>query len=464
MGKKFQDIEEDKLVNLILDSITAAIYIFQDGKFIFVNKTMERSLGYTKEELLSLNYLDLVKPDYRSELERMTRQALSGDISGLPQTHEFKVIGKDGRERWVKNLPTIIKYRGRPAILGNVVDITERKEREDRIEKLKLVYQELGKAVNLSENMRELSEKVLKALGNIVDYDLASLLVYNPQENILTTSMQVGFPEDLEKKTIKKQKVEKGELKVAAYSALTRKPIFIDNIKKHKLTRYVRELCKKYGLHQIYALPLISKGELEGVFEIIVKEGKSLSREEIELLDILSEEIAAGMSKIKTEEKLRTLAYKDSLTDLYNYRFLQQKLNEQRNRSERYGEVYSVIYLDIDNFKACNDVYNHAEGDKVLKILSNILLSNLRKLDSAYRYGGEEFVILLPHTFKEKAKQVAERIRKEIYHRLYPKYKITISMGVADSRIGEDVIGAADKAMYQAKREGKNKVKVAGDT
>ncbi len=162
----------------------------------------------------------------------------------------------------------------------------------------------------------------------------------------------------------------------------------------------------------------------------------------------------------KIEEKLRERAIKDSLTDLYNYRHFYQKLEEQINRSKRYKEVYSLIYLDIDNFKACNDTYGHLEGDKILKILSEILKSHLRKTDSAYRYGGEEFVIMLPHTYKEQVKQVAERIREEVHRKLYPKYKITISAGVSDSKTNKDVIRAADMAMYEAKREGKNKVKV----
>ncbi len=161
------------------------------------------------------------------------------------------------------------------------------------------------------------------------------------------------------------------------------------------------------------------------------------------------------------EEKLQNLAIRDYLTDLYNHRYFYQKLNEQINRNKRYKEVYSLIYLDIDNFKACNDTYGHLEGDKILQIMGKILHSFLRKTDSAYRYGGEEFAVLLPHTYKEQAKPVAERIRERIQSKLYSKYKITISAGVADSKTNKDVIGAADMAMYEAKREGKNKVKVA---
>ena len=94
--------------------------------------------------------------------------------------------------------------------------------------------------------------------------------------------------------------------------------------------------------------------------------------------------------------------------------------------------------------------------------LAKILQDYLRKADSAYRYGGEEFVILLPYTSKEQAQGVAERIREKVYHSFYPHYRITVSIGVVDSREGDkDIVGRADEAMYRAKRKGKNRVEVS---
>ena len=209
----------------------------------------------------------------------------------------------------------------------------------------------------------------------------------------------------------------------------------------------------------MYTLPLISQDKLEGVLQVIVKKPKTLSREDRSLLDTVSEEIAAGIAKIKAEEKLRELTQKDYLTGLYNYQHLWQKVEEEEERGKRYGEVYSAIYLDIDNFKAYNDTYGHLEGDRVLKKLGEILKSSLRKSDSAYRYGGEEFVILLPHTKKEMARTVAERIKNRVCKNL-SFARITVSMGVTDSDTSENVVRTADEAMYEAKREGKNKIKV----
>ncbi len=456
------EVNKVKEENMIfIENTTSGIYIFQDGRFVFVNRTMERMSGYTREELLAKNYLELVTPEFRDKLEQMTRQALKGDVSTLPSRYELKVIRKNGATLWVENIPTLVQYRGKTAILGNVVDITERKKLEEELRRTRIFYFELGKAVNLSKRISEFSRRILEALAKVIDYDLANILVYDPDKNVLFPSAQINYPPELESVTIKEQKVLKGERKVGAFAAFQKKPVFVEDVKNHPLTQYALDLCKKYNLHQIFAVPLVSKDNLYGVLEVIVKEGKKLSREDRDLLTILSDQIASGIGKIKAEEKLRFLAQRDPVTGLYNYRTLQEKLEEQKMRAKRYNEVYSVIYLDIDDFKSCNDIYGHAEGDKVLRILGEILISSLRKLDSAYRYGGEEFVIILPHTSKEEAKEVAERIQREVYRKLYSEYKITLSIGVADSTINGDVIGTADKTMYEAKREGKNKIKIA---
>jgi len=444
---------DEERCGMVLNNFTSGIYIYQDGEFVFLNKTMERLTGYKREELFSMNYLDLIHPDYRDEMERMTNQAVTGNISGLPLKHEFKVIRGDGKEGWVENTPTVIECDGRPAILGNIRDITERKREEERAENLGILYRELGKAVNQSRSINELSKRILKALNNVIHYDMGNVSVYDADKNVLSESAQIGYSKELDEASLKKEKVKEGGRGVATFSALHKKSIYIDNMKKHRLTSYIHKICEKFNLQEMCTIPLITRGDLQGVLQIIVKSGKTLSKEDRELLNIFSEEIAAGIAKIKAEEKLRSLVIRDYLTGLYNHRYFYQRLSEEKSRSERYGGVYSLLYLDIDDFKTCNDTWGHLEGDKVLHMLGKILRNHLRKADSAYRYGGDEFVILLPHTYKEQAKWVAERVREEVYRNLYPRYKITVSIGIADSRTDKDIVKAADRAMYEAKKE-----------
>ena len=158
------------------------------------------------------------------------------------------------------------------------------------------------------------------------------------------------------------------------------------------------------------------------------------------------------------KRELRRLIYTDYLTGLYNTRYLYKKIEEETEKSKRYKDAFSLLYVDIDNFKHHNDVYGHRAGDQLLQKFSEILNSQLREKDSAFRYGGEEFIVLLPQTGKEEAWKVAVGLRKNVEQQLSFDYGITVSIGVAQYRPGKDVIEQADQAMYRAKREEKNKV------
>ncbi len=112
------------------------------------------------------------------------------------------------------------------------------------------------------------------------------------------------------------------------------------------------------------------------------------------------------------EEEIQHLTRIDHITGLYNTRFFQEELKQEKRRSERYGEKLSLLYIDIDSFKRCNDTYGHLVGDQVLEKFSTLIRKGLREADSTFRYGGEEFIVLLPHTDREGARRVAERLRK----------------------------------------------------
>jgi len=165
-------------------------------------------------------------------------------------------------------------------------------------------------------------------------------------------------------------------------------------------------------------------------------------------------------------EKLEKLAITDGLTKLYNLRHFYNQLEVEVDRSNRYGHSLGLLLLDIDHFKVYNDTYGHLEGDKVLIKLCQIMRSCLRTMDSAYRYGGEEFTIILPETGGGEAKTVAQRIRKAVEtEKFFPEpnkpHQVTISIGVTEYRQEEkfaSFIKRADKAMYLSKLAGRNKV------
>jgi len=164
--------------------------------------------------------------------------------------------------------------------------------------------------------------------------------------------------------------------------------------------------------------------------------------------------------------KLKELAITDDLTKLYNSRHFYQQLGLEADRANRYDNPLALLLLDIDFFKQYNDSHGHLEGDRVLVRLGEVIRSLLRKMDSAYRYGGEEFTVILPETNAREALNVAQRIRKAVEQVKFvtaegKEARVTISIGVTEYQRNEDVksfINRSDKAMYRSKIEGRNKV------
>ncbi|MBF0390941.1 MAG: diguanylate cyclase [Desulfamplus sp.] len=165
-------------------------------------------------------------------------------------------------------------------------------------------------------------------------------------------------------------------------------------------------------------------------------------------------------------KKLEMLAITDGLTGLYNQRYFYKQLSSEIDRYERYNADLSLLVMDIDHFKTFNDTWGHLEGDKVLMELGTMIKSCLRTMDSAYRYGGEEFTIILPQTNLNQASVVGERIRAAFASKIfYPaedqEIIVTISVGAAQYIKDESItsfIERADKAMFRSKQEGRNKV------
>lgn len=165
-------------------------------------------------------------------------------------------------------------------------------------------------------------------------------------------------------------------------------------------------------------------------------------------------------------EKLKELSITDGLTKLYNSRHFYDQLKNEIHRSNRYSHPLSLLLMDIDHFKIYNDTYGHLEGDKVLVRTGQIIKLSLRKMDSAYLYGGDEFTVILPEATGEDAKMVAERIRNTIKNEPFdptPQQEavVTISIGATEYSPGEDIsalVKKSDKAMYISKQEGRDKV------
>lgn len=173
-----------------------------------------------------------------------------------------------------------------------------------------------------------------------------------------------------------------------------------------------------------------------------------------------------SIDRAKMLKTLEKLAITDGLTRLYNLRHFYKQLEIEIDRCNRYGHSLALLLLDIDHFKMCNDTYGHLEGDKVLVRLGQIIKICLRTMDSAYRYGGEEFTIILPETTGKEANNVAERINASVESERFSTeagedFSITISTGVTEYFKEEQLstfIHRADQAMYKSKAKGRNRI------
>ena len=219
----------------------------------------------------------------------------------------------------------------------------------------------------------------------------------------------------------------------------------------------------KQGLRSVAYLPLTAKGETIGSFIVASRQPNAYSQRHIKLLEQLASQIAMPLENARLYAKAEEKARLDELTGLLNRRSLDEMIDSEINRHSRYGGVFSLAILDLDSFKSFNDSYGHLAGDQLLKQVGYIIKGAVRASDQAFRYGGDEFAILLPQTTIDAASQVTERVRKKIAKKVEAgNIKITASIGLASwpaDGIGKtDIIAAADVTLYRAKRSGGNQI------
>ncbi len=222
------------------------------------------------------------------------------------------------------------------------------------------------------------------------------------------------------------------------------------------------------GIKSLICVPLLFHNDIVGILYLDDFVPRDFDRGKLELLSILASFAALAIYNARLHNKTKLMAITDFLTGLYNHRYFQQIFNQELGRASRYQKVMSLVILDIDDFKSFNDRFGHAVGDKVLIAIGDIISQSLRKIDYAFRYGGEEFVLILPETALENAILTAERLRERIAAQAalaVPESdgnSITVSAGVAcfpeNGTNREALFTLMDSFLYKAKSMGKNKV------
>ncbi len=336
------------------------------------------------------------------------------------------------------------------------------KEKEDldkTLQNLSLLYS-IGKAMNYISDLKKLLQFILGQAIEITSAEKGSLMLYDMEADLLNIRVLAGLEDNTFQEKVNNNEIECRSFKpgegIAGRVFLNAKPIVVNNIKEDGVfvdshTSYVRS---------IVCIPMVVFNEVIGVINVTNKRhGKEFTDDDVEMLKAVADQAAVAINKAQ----LWDMAVTDSLTGLYVRRYFMVKLQEELLRAERYTNILSIVMADLDGFKNINDSYGHDAGDRVLRAIGQFLQQNIRDVDVVARYGGDEFVIMIPEAAQDAAYILSERLRKQFselkFENLPP---ITVSLGIAtyplDGTGLEDLIKKADSAMYAAKRAGRNKV------
>jgi diguanylate cyclase (GGDEF)-like protein len=216
------------------------------------------------------------------------------------------------------------------------------------------------------------------------------------------------------------------------------------------------------GIRSVVCLPLITKDEAIGSLNIASRHANVYSQEQINLLERLASQISTSVANAQLYARAEQRARIDELTGLFNRRHFDESIRREVERHSRHGSILSLVLLDLDNFKSYNDLAGHLVGDKLLARVGHLIRESLRNIDLAFRYGGDEFAIILPDTPGEAALAVTERVRSRVADDLGgEQVLITASLGLAswpnDGLAPDDITDAADQALYYAKQTGGNR-------
>jgi diguanylate cyclase (GGDEF)-like protein len=303
----------------------------------------------------------------------------------------------------------------------------------------------------------EISAEILKA-------ERSSLLLFDEKNDSFVVKAATGARADI----IKKETVGVGE-RVASGVLQQGKPAVVADVNKIALRAAPAEW--NYKTASFISYPIMVGTRKIGVLNATDRaDGEIYGENDLELLNAIAPQLGVLIDRVTLKHmagEFEQLSVTDALTGLLNRRYLEERLTEEIKRSNRHGFPMSFMMIDVDYFKPYNDTFGHAEGDKALKLVAHSLKESLRGADVAARYGGEEFSILLPQTTPDEAKIIGERVREKVETTEFPHRKVTVSIGIASCShlicTPHDIITAADKALYEAKRRGRNNVQFYED-
>ncbi len=429
------------------------------------------SCGYEPEDIQGGVWLELVHPDDFSKVAQLYSQEHHSGKFEL----EYRVRAKDGSYRWVLTKGNVVgrDEQGNPNhYIGIDVDMTERHEAE---EQLRNQTEEAEQRALESDTLRmvgavvaaqiEPSQAIVRILEQavqVVPYEFAT--VYQIRNGSLVA---VGSAASDGPRYDQTEVIESGDNGPHAQVLIDGQVLVFNKVDELFSVRTVQNTVIKSWM----GVPLMIRGASTGMMCFESSWSEFFTDVHVRMALAFADHVAVAMENTRLYEEVRNLAITDELTGLLTRRWIQDFSGRLLEQAYRSAKDLSVLMIDVDHFKSVNDNLGHQSGDAVLKTVATICASALRAGDVLCRYGGEEFLAIMPNTKPDAAFQVAERLRESVMQTELDGYarQVTISIGV--SSLGDRtveglavLIGEADAALYQAKRQGRNRtVQSTGD-
>ena len=328
------------------------------------------------------------------------------------------------------------------------------------------VFHELGKALTSSLQLDQVLRTIMEKINEVLHPDTWSLLLMDEKKNELYFQIATGKGSE----ALKDVRIPLGQ-GIAGWVAQSGEVVVVPDTTKDSRFFSQVDSRTKMETRSIVAVPVRFRDQCLGVIELINCIGdQGFSHRDLALLEALADYAAIAIENARHVHRIHELTITDDCTSLYNARHLNFMLDTEIYRSQRYSYEFSLIFIDLDHFKNVNDTHGHLMGSKLLSEIGQMIKDNCRMIDLAFRYGGDEFVIMLPQTSKDNACRVARRLHKKIKENTWLKEEslnvhITSSVGVAsypvDSKTKADLLHLADEAMYFVKNSTRDSVAAA---
>jgi diguanylate cyclase (GGDEF)-like protein len=415
-------------------------------------------LEFLKDQHLTRKDLDI-----RPEFQGLWKEELAGiniaDIELLfPFINRGKTIGILALSRKKSGKYSVDDINLVENITNSVAMSLEKERYHGELvkrEKELSVINRLTNIINSNLNIQDVYETFIEGLREVVDIDFATIgKVDNINLELTALYNKNNYPIHLGD-TLKLQ--HSG----LEWVILRKKCLIYPNSNSDDSGKLVNQLLS-FGLESLVLVPLIHKNETVGILILGNSIKQGLSEEQVQFIEQVASQISTAVVNSQLYASAETRARIDELTGLYNRRHFDESIEKEIRRDFRYGNSFTLMMLDVDNFKNYNDTQGHIQGDKLLKNVAQVIRNSIREVDLGFRYGGDEFAVILPNSTIENAVVAAERVRKKIEKDMRDDGNwISVSIGLANwpsnGLVPQDVITAADRALYYAKNTGANR-------